>query len=192
LQERHALPDAIGIQSHMHDGPWPLPTLWQTAEDFAQFGRPLHFTEVTVLSGPARGDDPTKPSAGWATTPEGEAAQADYVEGFYTALFSHPAVRAITWWDLSDRGAWRNAPAGLIRKDMSPKPAYERLMKLIHSKWWTDARGETGPDGVFSARAFCGDYRVTVTDASGRSVTKTLSLPGNVAGEATAVEVSLP
>ena len=46
-------------------------------------------------------------------------------------IFSHPAVEAITWWDFSDRGAWQRAPAGFLRDDLSPKPAYERLQQPV-------------------------------------------------------------
>ncbi|HEY3281701.1 MAG TPA: endo-1,4-beta-xylanase, partial [Armatimonadota bacterium] len=142
LARRHALPDVIGIQSHMHLGNWPLETVWQRTQRFAQFGRPLHYTELTVLSGPPRGGiDLRNPPTDWLTTPEGEAAQAQYVESFYRLLFSHPSVQAITWWDLADRDAWQNAPAGLLRKDLSPKPAYDRLMKLVRGEWWTRASG---------------------------------------------------
>ncbi|MCD6507549.1 hypothetical protein J7M22_13115 [Candidatus Poribacteria bacterium] len=49
-------------------------------------------------------------------------------------LFSHPSVEAITWWDFSDRGAWQGTAAGFLRKDMSPKPAYERLTELVKGK----------------------------------------------------------
>jgi GH35 family endo-1,4-beta-xylanase len=93
-------------------------------------GKPLHFTETTVVSGP-------REDSVWATTPEGEQDQAKRVAEFYSVLFSHPAVEAITWWDFTDQGAWQRAPAGLVRSDMSPKPAYERLHGLIKGKWWT-------------------------------------------------------
>ena len=43
LQKDGKLPDAIGIQSHMHGGVWPMTQVWQTCERFAQFGAPpLH------------------------------------------------------------------------------------------------------------------------------------------------------
>lgn len=172
------LPDAIGMQSHMHGGTWPLTDVWAKCETFAQFSRPLHFTETTVLSGPRRTDDTMNhPPSDWLTTPEDEARQADYVAGFYTLLFSHPAVRAITWWDLSDSGAWQNAPAGLLRKDMSPKPAYDRLMTLIHKIWWTNARGRTGATGHYTVRSFYGDYVVTATDGQGHALSQTVSVP---------------
>ncbi len=177
LQKDGKLPDVIGLQSHMHSGEWPLTKVWNVCRTFAQFGRPLHFTETTVLSGPRR-DNPTDATlTGWDTTPEGEAKQAAYVVQFYRVLFSHPAVRAITWWDFSDLNAWQGAPAGLVRKDMSPKPAYTRLLALIHKKWWTNTAGKTNRQGAVSERVFYGDYQVTVTDGKGHRVTRTVTFP---------------
>ncbi|HCO97007.1 MAG TPA: hypothetical protein DIU00_24220, partial [Phycisphaerales bacterium] len=112
--------DVIGIQSHMHGGVWPVRKIWDVCERFAKFGKPLHFTETTVVSGP-------KSQQGWLTTPEGEKSQAKQVAEFYSVLFSHPAVEAITWWDFTDQNAWQRAPAGLVREDMTPKPAYNEL-----------------------------------------------------------------
>ena len=179
LQARGELPDAIGIQSHMHAGEWPLEQVWAVAQRFAAFGRPVHFTETTALSG-AHG--PIHPRAGrddWVTTPEGEKRQAEYLERFYSILFSHPAIAAITYWDLTDDGAWLNAPAGMLRKDMSPKPAYVRLMDLIHRRWWTDVELRTDHAGTCSARAFLGNYEITTADerAAGRTARVTLA-PG--------------
>lgn len=167
LRATNSLPDVVGIQSHMHEGMWPLARVWETCETFARFGRPLHFTEVTVVSAETRaGINYHGASAlDWPTTAEGEARQADYVADFYTLLFSHPSVRAITWWDLSDAGAWLGAPAGLLRRDMTPKPAYERLLRLVKHDWWTDVAGRTGRDGDYRTRAFLGTYRITVSAA---------------------------
>ena len=54
------------------------------------------------------------------TTPgRASSEQAEHVAEFYTVLFSHPAVEAITWWDFTDQDAWQQAPAGLVRSDMS-------------------------------------------------------------------------
>ena len=95
--------DVIGIQSHMHGGTWDNGRIWDVCERFSRYGVPLHFTETTVLSdepgGRRRGRERRR-----TTTEEGERWQADEVERFYTMLFSHPAVTAITWWDLADRG----------------------------------------------------------------------------------------
>jgi hypothetical protein len=96
---------------------------------------------------------------------------------FYSVLFSHPAVRAITWWDFSDFNSWMGAPAGLVRKDMSPKPAYNRLMDLIHKEWWTSEEGSTDQNGLYMLRAFYGDYQITATDSFGRKSTITVNFP---------------
>ncbi|GIV19642.1 MAG: beta-xylanase [Armatimonadota bacterium] len=163
LIRRKAPFDAIGIQSHMHGGEWPLERAWQVCETYSRFGKPLHFTEATVLSG-EHGFNRPRP---WPTTPEGEARQADYVEKFYTILFSHPAVEAITWWDFMD-GGWMGAPAGLVRADLSPKPVYHRLMRLIKGKWWTQDTLRTNTRGEAKMRGFLGDYRVTVNSPAGK------------------------
>ena len=96
------------------------------------------------------------------------------VERFYTILFSHPAVEANSSWDLSDQGAWQGAPAGLLRKDMSPKPAYDALLRLINDKWWTRAEVKAGRGGEARLRRFYGDYKVVVKQG-GREVAGTFS-----------------
>ncbi len=154
--------DVIGIQSHMHGGAWPNRKIWDVCEQYARFGVPLHFTEATIVSGPRVCGGP------WLTTAEGEARQAREVVRFYTMLFSHPAVEAITWWDFSDYHAWQRAPAGLIGKDMTPKPAYRELMKRIKGQWWTSLVLETDDEGTAKFRGFLGDYRVTVTARGGK------------------------
>jgi hypothetical protein len=81
-------------------------------------------------------------------------------------LFSHPAVEAVTWWDFSDNRAWMGAPAGLVRKDMSPKPAYERLMKLVKGKWWTAPQQlTTDSAGRVAFRGHLGTYEAASAKA---------------------------
>jgi len=163
LLDRGAPLDAIGIQSHMHKGTWTLEKAWETCEAFAGFGLPLHWTELTVLSGRPKAPDDNDwhfRHTEWKTTPQGEKAQAEYAEGLYTVLFSHPAVEAITWWDLSDWSSWQGAPAGLIREDMTPKPLYERLLHLVREEWNTDVETTTDENGRIRLCAFFGQYRV--------------------------------
>lgn len=168
LQARNALPDAIGLQSHMHDHTWPLRRAWQVCESYVPFGRPIHFTELTVVSSTNKPKGYEAKRGEWTTTPEGELNQANYLEKLYALLYSHPSVGAITWWDFSDRNAWRQAPSGLLREDMSPKPAYDVLRALIREKWWTRAGGKTDAAGVFAARAFHGAHRIVATAPDGR------------------------
>ncbi|MBE0536692.1 MAG: endo-1,4-beta-xylanase [Phycisphaerae bacterium] len=154
-QDGKAMYDVIGIQSHMHGGYWGAKRTWDVCEMYSQFNVPLHFTETTLVSGP-------KTNEGWKTTPEGEALQAKGAVEFYTVLFSHPAVEAITWWDFSDQGAWQQAPAGFLRDDMTPKPMYHALKDLIRGKWWTVAGATVGESGRTRVRGFYGDYKVTI------------------------------
>ena len=172
--------DVIGIQSHMHGGYWGAARAWDVCERFARFGKPLHFTETTVVSGP-------KKDSVWATTPEGEQDQAKRVTEFYSVLFSHPAVEAVTWWDFTDQGAWQRAPAGLVRGDMSPKPAYEQLHGLIKGKWWTKVETATGPGGSANLEGFFGQYEIEAKSAD-RRLTGAFSLEK---GQKSPVEVRL-
>jgi len=170
LLERGAAVDAIGIQSHMHKGVWPVAKSWLVCETYARFGRPLHFTEVTILSGPLKAADDndwfsTRPD--WHSTARGEADQLDQGSKFYTTLFSHPAVEAITWWDLSDFSSWQGAPAGLLRRDMTPKPLYDWLRDAFYGRWTTRARLVADEAGQVTLRAFFGDYQVSARTSSG-------------------------
>lgn len=171
-------PDAVGVQSHMHHGNWSPGELWQVCERFKRTGLPIHFSELTVLSGAYMTDnDYSKTRTNWKTNENGERQQAQEVYKIYTTLFSHPSVQAITWWDLSDYGAWMGAPAGLIRSDMSPKPAYEVLQRLIKKEWWTGPlQLKTNPDGQVTFRGFFGKYRLTV---NGRVVEFDLTKAGS-------------
>jgi endo-1,4-beta-xylanase len=173
--------DVVGIQSHMHGGYRGARWAWDVCERFKRFGKPIHFTELTITSGQVkkqirwhgpRYDD-------WHSTPEGEARQAGQVREFYRILFSHPAVEAVTWWDFADGGAWLGAPAGLLGKDMSPKPAYEALLAMVKKEWWTGPTAlKTDAAGNVTFRGYLGDYAVESGAARG---TVAVSAAGTVA-----------
>jgi GH35 family endo-1,4-beta-xylanase len=167
--------DVIGIQCHQHANVWSPEKTWGICERFAKVGKPLHFTEATIISGQRHSELKQNPSHfDWPSTPEGEQRQAEEITRFYTVLFSHPAVQAITWWDFSDQGAWQQAPAGLVRADMTPKPAYDALMKLIKGRWWTRAEARVSRQGVAQFHGFYGDYKVSVME-HGRELTGTFT-----------------
>lgn len=154
---RNGVPfDGIGIQAHEpRTKRFPLDQVRAFLDRYAELGKELHITEFTPTSAGA-------PIAG--SHVEGkwdEAAQADYAAKFYTVCFAHPAVVAITWWDLCDRGSWLEG-GGMLRKDLSPKPVYAALKELIHEKWRTRAEGRTDEAGRFTFRGFHGGYIVKV------------------------------
>ena len=69
-------------------------------------------------------------------------------------------MEGITWWDISD-GGWLNAPAGLLQKDGSSKPAYDELMKLVKGDWWiAPTRMKTNENGQIRFSGFFGDYEL--------------------------------
>jgi len=171
--------DAVGIQSHMHKGAWSAEKTWQTCETYARFGLPLHFTETTILSGHLKTEadnDWHRRHTDWASTPEGEARQLEEGRRFYTLLFSHPAVDAVTWWDFSDRQAWQGAPAGLLRNDMSRKPLAEWLGHAFGEQWTTRATMRADAESMAAFRGFFGTYAVAVETASGACLAGTCRL----------------
>lgn len=160
--------DVIGIQSHMHQGYWGVERTLSVLERFARFGLPVHFTENTIVSGrlmpPEIVDLNDYQVDEWPSTPEGEERQAQEVALHYKTLFAHPAVQAITWWDMTD-GGWLKAPAGLLRRDQTPKPAYDALVKLIKGEWWLPPTPMiTDANGQITFRGFLGDYALSWGD----------------------------
>jgi endo-1,4-beta-xylanase len=168
--------DVIGIQTHMHQGYWGPERTLKVLERFERFNLPIHFTENTIVSGhlmpPEIVDLNDYQINDWPSTPEGEERQAREVILHYKTLLSRPAIQAITWWDLSD-GGWLNAPAGLLHKDHSCKPAYNELLKLVKGEWWlAPTKMTTNARGEFSFTGFLGEYEVAVGSRKSRFVLK--------------------
>lgn len=179
--------DALGLQTHMHQGYWGEDTMLAMVERFARFGLPLHLTETTLLSGhlmpPEIVDLNDYQVPSWPSTPAGEERQADEIVRHYRSLVSHPAVEAIVYWGLSDDGSWLGAPGGLVRADGTPKPAYHALRELVRGAWWlAPTTVRTDDAGRVRLEGFRGDYRV-----SSGGLTADVPLDGR----ATAIDVPL-
>lgn len=157
--------DAIGIQSHQHQGAWSMEKLEEVLSRFEKFNLPIHFTENTMVSGrpvpPEIQDLNDFQYDDDASTPEFEEKQKNDMEKFYRAIFeNHPQVKAITNWDFCD-GAWLNAPSGLLRRDNSEKPVYKMLKKLIKNEWWTNLTLKTDKNGFVKVEGFKGKYIIS-------------------------------
>ncbi len=153
--------DVIGIQSHQHQGYWGDEKLYQVLDRYSRFGKPIHFTENTFVSGdllPAHIVDLNdwQPDV-WPSTPEGEERQSKEWENLYRILFEHPLIEAVTGWDFAD-GMWLNAPSGVIYKDNKIKPVYKMLHKLFKEEWWTEEEVCTDENGMVYVEGFKGDY----------------------------------
>lgn len=153
--------DAIGLQTHQHQGYMGREKLEEIIKRFEVFGLPLHFTENTLVSGHIMPsyivdlNDYQIPE--WPTTIEGEKRQAEEMEDMYRFLFKHPQVEAITGWDFTD-GAWLGAPSGVLRTDNSAKPSYHMLHDLIHKEWHTSEKIRTNENGIAVLTGFKGTY----------------------------------
>jgi endo-1,4-beta-xylanase len=163
--------DALGLQSHMHQGYWGEEKTLAVLDRFARYGLPLHLTESTLVSGhlmPPEIDDLNDYQVPeWPSTPEGEARQADEVVRHYRTLLGHPAVDAMTYWGLSDAGAWLGAPVGFLRADGSPKPAYDALHALVKGEWWLKPTTlRTDDQGRVRVRGWRGAYELRAGDAA--------------------------
>ena len=99
--------------------------------------------------------------------------------------FSYPAITQIVYWNLVDGYAAFTTPGnmadgenyyrgGLLRFDMSEKPAYKRIKHLIKEVWNTDENVAV-KDGKATFRGFYGEYEVT---ADGKTYTVNLDENG--------------
>ncbi|MDR2505381.1 MAG: endo-1,4-beta-xylanase [Oscillospiraceae bacterium] len=153
--------DAIGIQSHQHQGYWGLEKLNAVLERFSSFGLPIHFTENTIISGdlvPAYIEDLNDWQVKeWPSTSEDR--QAREMKEMYETLFAHPLVQAITTWDHTD-GKWLNAPSGVLRSDNGEKPANAMLRELIKGEWFTEVSGVTDENGEICFEGYLGEYLI--------------------------------
>lgn len=163
------VPDAIGLQTHMHQGYRGEEEILAITDRFARFGLPLHFTETSLVSGdlmPGQIVDLNDYQVdSWPSTPEGEERQADEIARHYRSLVGHPAVDVLTYWGITDRGSWLGAPIGLLRADGSRKPAFDALRQLVKGDWWVAPTTVcTDAEGRLALQGFGGDYRITVPE----------------------------
>jgi len=163
--------DKLGLQSHQQQGYWGREKTERILERFARYNLPIHFTETTLVSGdlmPKEIHDLNDYKVtDWPTTPEGEQRQAEELEDWYRTLASHPLVEAITYWGMSDRSMWLGAPGGLVRKDGSRKPGFDRLHNLIKNEWWlAPTTMRTNDAGEVTVAGWKGDYQIAAPDGA--------------------------
>lgn len=160
LQLRQARLDGIGMQHHLFMSAESLARKrdqhlsprrhLDVLDRYADFALPVHISEITIPQYPGLDDD--------------GSLQADMVRASYRAWFSHPSVEAIVWWNLADGrqfGDEAKYRGGLLREDLSEKPAYRALDDLINREWRTTT-ALTGAEGRFELRAFHGRYEVSI------------------------------
>lgn len=167
--------DTIGFQYHnffekgkeasMADSRYNPGRIYKLLDLYAKLGREMQITEMTI---PAYSSDE-----------EDEYVQAKLTEYLYTIMFGYPNMNAVIYWNVPD-GYAAFAPmgdmnvgenvyyGGLLRFDMSEKPVYKTLDRLINHEWHTSENG-IAEDGEISLRGFYGEYEVTVRNGKNTS-----------------------
>ena len=183
--------DAIGMQYHLFNKreyeyeatrvTLNPKNLYKHMDMYSNFGKPLQITEVTV------------PAFSWEK--EDEEIQAEIIEKLYSIWFSHSNVEQIIYWNLVDGYAhlWDPDPekikasqgdmsigenyyyGGLLRFDLSPKPAYYAIKNLIQNVWHTEEDAVTDENGICSFRGFYGEYELEF-EVNGNTMKKTVIL----------------
>jgi GH35 family endo-1,4-beta-xylanase len=147
--------DVAGLQEHEHSL-WLSPQdIYDGLNEISKTGCDIHITEfdVDVVNQPIRG--------GFKKGVWDEQAQAEYHEMFYRTLFSHPRVKAISTWSFVDP-RWLGTNCGLVKPDLTSKPVYETLNRLINKEWRTQMNSKTDSDGMIRFRGFYGTYEMSV------------------------------
>jgi len=154
---------AIGIQAHdpYKGAYWFSPQeIWQTCEQFGTTtGLPVYFTEFCYHSDPAQDIRGTYRQGKWDPH-----LQAEAIEEFYRVAFGHPAVAAIIYFGMGDDDPPWLSHLCLLDRNFQPKPAWNRLKKLIKQEWNTQQSGRADTAGIYRFRGFFGQYDVRVTD----------------------------
>ena len=168
---RRGIPfDEIGLQYHIfssteemeepriRDTYLNVESMLAVLDIYDSYGYPMHISEITI------------PGSG--KNAENEEIQAYIVERLYKTWFATRNMKSIVWWNMvdgyaafaplgSDEGENR-CGGGLLRFDMSRKPAYDVLDNLINMEWNTSFERVVGEKGEVSFRGFYGEYEVAV------------------------------
>lgn len=130
--------------------------LFDVFETYDEFRLPIHISEVSIPS--------------WSNSAENEELQAQLVERLFKLWFGRKNMDAIVWWNLVDGTAYESENlfhAGLLREDMSKKPAYEVIDHLINNVWHTSLCAVSDADGNVRFNGFYGTYELNVPSHSG-------------------------
>lgn len=143
-------------------------------ELFNSYGLPMHISEITIPSFAGK-------------IKENEELQAELIEILYSTWFATEQMKSIVWWNLVD-GYAAYAPlgseegenyycGGLLHFDMTEKPAYKTLDRLINKEWKTVLDAPVGGN-EFSFRGFYGEYEI---EADGKTFVVSLDEDGKKA-----------
>lgn len=178
--------DAMGFQLHQFVPKDNEPTyakskynpkyVYDVLDTFARLNKSIQLSEVTIASYTHDEDD--------------MEMQAEIAREIYRIWFSHPAVTSIIYWNMADGYTYNpNGPGvcdmstgenvyagGLLKPDLSPKPIFKALKKLIKEEWHTEGDFKTiSGTGNAKFRGFKGTYELEF-DYNGKHYVKEFEL----------------
>ncbi len=132
-------------------------------DQYGKLGVPVNVSEITITGRAELGDGP--------------GFQKEVTERLYRLWFSHPALNGIIYWNLVDDTAY--APpdrdwneniykGGLLNFDLTPKPAYAAVRRMIKEEWTTRVAVDYAAGAANRFGGFYGDYEVTVETSAGK------------------------
>ncbi|HAN20478.1 MAG: hypothetical protein A2Y15_04325 [Clostridiales bacterium GWF2_36_10] len=137
--------------------------IYDVLDTYEIFRKPIHISEITLPSYNGGNED--------------EDIQAEILKNMYSMWFSHKATDAIVYWNFVDgysyvpgggKSTLGNPNAGeniygggLLRFDMTPKPALKVLQDLVKKEWHTEFSSETGDTDRKKFKGFFGKYDLT-------------------------------
>jgi len=77
-------------------------------------------------------------------------------------------------WGFWEGRHWR-PEAALYRRDWSEKPNGRAWREMVFERWWTQAEGLTGNDGLYKVRGLLGEYEIEAV-AGGKTVKASVTL----------------
>ncbi len=132
--------------------------IYANMDQYAKLGIPLNVSEITISGNRALGD--------------GDRFQELVTEKLYKIWFSHKATNGIIWWNLVDGTAARARQnteegenihrGGMLNYDMSPKPVYNTIKRLLHKEWVSEGKLQYSDSSVNNFRGFYGEYELEI------------------------------
>jgi len=165
----HTSIDSIGFQFHVFENSeneasvskylYNPVNIYNVLDQYAKLGKPMQITETTIPC--------------YTDSEEDEAIQAELIKNLYSIWFSHEAMEKIIYWNLPDGyAAW--APqgdmaagenyfrGGLLRFDLTPKPAYYVIKNMFEKEWRTNESIAAIDNGQAKFKGFYGEYELEI------------------------------
>ena len=89
-----------------------------------------------------------------------DGAQARMIRDNFRLWFSWPSIYRITYWNLVDGTGAEILASGMYNKDLTKKPSYWAIDRLVNHEWKTKTRVVVDRDGMVRFRGFKGKYEV--------------------------------